>query len=230
LVVQTKEMKTKLDQGKREANQLRSLENQLRWDLDREEKKQTQEEIREEARQIMEWREAQATELKEYVAGKTKEQRIQELLASKEYQEFKREWKQAIRQQDLQRIKEALANDMEFARWQAELKESIDAERLTLQIDRYEEVQELREIRRSELERQKVETQENRALDEHLEVSHKVNQVSAEKEDLLRTLQYMRSVRQKSPCPAAKVGRTSPARSPIRASSRTSPPRMRGER
>merc|ERR1719446_733861 len=104
-------MKGKLDQRKKEVQQIRALESQLRWDLQREERRQTKEEKLEEARQIMEWREAQVVGMKEYVEEKTREQRVKDLMESKEFQEFKREWKQATRHDELDRIKTQLEED-----------------------------------------------------------------------------------------------------------------------
>eukprot|EP00439_Symbiodinium_sp_Y106_P020469 s6392_g2.t1 len=56
-------MRSRLDQEKREVRQIKSLESQLKWGLQREERRQTEEERREEARLIMEWRDRQAKEM-----------------------------------------------------------------------------------------------------------------------------------------------------------------------
>ncbi|CAE8630045.1 unnamed protein product [Polarella glacialis] len=83
-------MRQKLEQEKKEVQQIRGLESQLKWGMEREERRQTDSERLEEARKIMEWREAQAIGMKEYVEEMTREQRIQDLLESKDFQEFKR--------------------------------------------------------------------------------------------------------------------------------------------
>merc|ERR1712039_737224 len=84
-----------LTKEKKEAQQLKALESQLLWDMDREERKMTEAEKREEAREIMEWREKFVGGLNEHAAEISKEQRIQDLMESKDFQEFKRAWKEA---------------------------------------------------------------------------------------------------------------------------------------
>merc|ERR1712217_606919 len=133
--------KGQYNQAKKEVQQIRALESQLMWDMDREERKQTEAERREEAREIMEWRESQAVGMKEYVEQKTKEERIQELMESKDFQEFKREWKEAKRKDDLEWIKERLEQGMDQAAWNAELQRAAMAERQEECVDRLEECQ-----------------------------------------------------------------------------------------
>lgn len=130
-------MRSRLDQEKREVRQIKSLESQLKWGLQREERRQTEEERREEARLIMEWRDRQAKEMKDFVEEKSREQRVQELLQSKEYQVFKREWKQATRKDEIEQIKAQLAEGMDNAHWKLELQRAVELDRqLALQGDR----------------------------------------------------------------------------------------------
>jgi len=191
-------MRRRLDQEKKEVKQIRALQSQLKWGLEREEKRQTEEERREEARKIMEWRESQATGMREYVEEKSREQRIQELLESKDFQEFKREWKQALRTEEIERIRQQLEEDMDNAHWQVELQKAIVLDRqLTLQ-ERQEAADELRELREREKQKEKAQQQEDRAHDIALDFAHQASQISAEKEELMRNLQLLRA-RQKAP-------------------------------
>merc|ERR1712151_1256333 len=191
-------MKGQYNQAKKEVQQIRALESQLMWDMDREERKQTEAEKREEAREIMEWRESQAVGMKEYVEQKTKEERIQELMESKDFQEFKREWKEAKRKDDLEWIKERLEQGMDQAAWNAELQRAAMAERQEEVVDRLEECQDMRDIKANEEMQKKVQIEQDRSHEAHLEMAHKVNQISAEKAELLKNLEMLRS-RQKVP-------------------------------
>jgi len=205
LTVHTNQMRGKLDQTKKEVQQIRALESQLRWDLQREERRQTQEEKLEEARQIMEWREAQVAGMREYVEEKTHEQRVKDLMESKEFQEFKREWKQATRQDEMDRAKVQLEEDMDQARWQADLQRAAMADRQAANLERFDDLKEVREIKQNEQFREKVQEEDDRAQEIHLAVAHQVSQMSAEKEELLRSLQMLRG-RQKLPvCSAGKA-------------------------
>jgi len=193
-------MRRRLDQEKKEVKQIRGLQSQLKWGMEREEKRQTEEERREEARKIMEWRESQATGMREYVEEKSREQRIQELLESKDFQEFKREWKQALRTEEIERIRQQLEEDMDNAHWQVELQKAIVLDRqMTLQ-ERQEAADELRELREREKQKEKAQQQEDRAHDIALDFAHQASQISAEKEELMRNLQLLRAQsRQKAP-------------------------------
>eukprot|EP00931_Biecheleriopsis_adriatica_P023983 TRINITY_DN15036_c0_g1_i1.p1 TRINITY_DN15036_c0_g1~~TRINITY_DN15036_c0_g1_i1.p1 ORF type:complete len:804 (-),score=171.27 TRINITY_DN15036_c0_g1_i1:53-2464(-) len=202
-------MRIQLEQEKKEVKQIRALESQLKWGLEREERRQTEEERREEARAIMEWRETQAKEMKDYVDEKSREQRIQDLMESKQFQEFKREWKQAVRAQEIERIKAQLAEDMDNAHWQVELQKAIAADRQLALQERLEAAEELRELKEKEKVRQKVQQDEERAHDLVLDYAHQANQISAEKEELLRNIQMLRS-RQKAPA-SASAARTGSA-------------------
>lgn len=206
-----KELRSKLDQEKKEVRDIRALESQLRWNIQREEKRQTVEEAREEARQIMEWREEQAIGMREYEEEKSREQRIQELMESKDFQEFKREWRQAMKEKAMQDNREQLDEDMQFAEGQADLKRAVAAEDQVVCLDHAGEMQDLREIKVNERKREQVQVEQDRAHEQHLEITHKVNQISSEKEKLLRSLQLMQT-RQKVP---------------VRGNSRTGLPRQR---
>jgi len=198
-------MRRRLDQEKSELKQIRALQSQLKWGMEREEKRQTEEERREEARKIMEWRESQATGMKEYVEEKSREQRVQELLESKDYQEFKREWKQALRTEEIERIREQLAEDMDNSHWQVELQKAIALDRQLALQEQKEAADELRELREQEKQKEKVRQQEDRAHDIALDYAHQASQISAEKEELMRNLQLLRA-RQKVPAGGGGAG------------------------
>jgi len=202
-------MRHHLDKEKKEVRQIRSMESQVKWDMYREERCQTEEERREEARQIMEWRDREAKEMREYVEGKSREQRSLELMESKEYQEFKRAWKQAMRKQEIERIKVQLAENMDNAQWRVELQKAVEMDRQLALQENMEAQQELREIKEKERQREKVVQDEERVHGLALEYAHQAHQISTEKEALLRSLALLRE-RQKAPVAgtATRVGTT----------------------
>lgn len=160
--------------------------------MDREERRQTAEERQEEARQIMEWRETQETDMKEYVKEMSREQRVQDLLESKEYQHFKREWKQAVRLEEIEQIKEQLDKNMDNAHWQVELQKALAIDRQLALQEKLEAAEELRELKEKERVREKASQENERAHELALDFAFQANQISAEKEELLRNLQLMR--------------------------------------
>jgi len=191
-------MRSRLDQEKREVRQIKSLESQLKWGLQREERRQTEEERREEARLIMEWRDRQAKEMKGFVEEKSREQRVQELLQSKEYQMFKREWKQAARKDEIEQIKAQLAEGMDNAHWKLELQRAVELDRQLALQETMESQQEMKELRERERQHEKTVQLQDRAHDLALEYAHQASQISSEKEELLRNLALLRQ-RQKLP-------------------------------
>ncbi|CAE8723063.1 unnamed protein product, partial [Polarella glacialis] len=121
-----------------------------------------------------------------------------DLLESKDFQEFKREWKQAIRTEEIERIKAQLAVDMDNAHWQVELQKAILADRQSVLQERLEDSEELREIRQNERLREKASQEGERAHEQVLDFAHKAYQISSEKEELMRNVQLLRA-RQKVP-------------------------------
>lgn len=187
-----------LDKEKKEVRQMKGIESQLKWDMYREERSQTEEERREEARQIMAWRDREAKEMREYVEGKSRDQRAIELMESKEYQEFKRAWKQAMRKEEIERIKVQLAENMDNAQWRVDLQKAVEIDRQLALQENMEAQQELRELKEKDRQREKVMQDEERARDLALEYAHQAQQISTEKEALLRSLALLRE-RQKAP-------------------------------
>eukprot|EP00933_Yihiella_yeosuensis_P023308 TRINITY_DN18151_c2_g1_i1.p1 TRINITY_DN18151_c2_g1~~TRINITY_DN18151_c2_g1_i1.p1 ORF type:complete len:786 (+),score=181.57 TRINITY_DN18151_c2_g1_i1:67-2424(+) len=198
-------MRVKIEQEKKEVQQIKAIQSQLKWDIEREEKRQTAEERSEEARKIMEWREAQEKGMREYVEEKTREQRVQELLENKDFQVFKREWKQAMRNEEIERIKEQLAEDLDNAHWKVELQKAIAIDRQAQLQDRLDESEELRQIKQDERVREKAQQEEERTHELALEFVHQANQVASEKEELLRSLSLLRAA-QKAPAGGNKAG------------------------
>ncbi|CAE7818517.1 unnamed protein product [Symbiodinium sp. CCMP2592] len=176
-------MRSRLDQEKREVRQIKSLESQLKWGLQREERRQTEEERREEARLIMEWRDRQAKEMKDFVEEKTREQRVQELLQSKEYQVFKREWKQAARKDEIEQIKAQLAEGINNAHWKLQLQRAVELDRQLALQETMESQQEMKELREKERQHEKTVQLQDRAHDLALEYAHQASQISSEKEE-----------------------------------------------
>ncbi|CAJ1377144.1 unnamed protein product [Effrenium voratum] len=199
----------RLDREKKEVRQIKALESQIKWDMQREETRQTELERREEARQIMEWRDQEVREMREYVEGKSREQRALELLESKEYQQFKRDWKQAKRKEEIERIKVQLAEDQDNAKWRIELQRALEADRRLLLQEAAEAQEELKELKEKERQKEKFMQEEERAHDIALEYAHQAQQISSEKEALLRSLALLKERSKTSVAgTASRVGTT----------------------
>jgi len=213
------DMKRKLEQVRREAREIKSLESQLRWDMQREEKRKVKEDKKEAEKEIMEWREDEAVGMKEYVVEKAKEQKVQDLQESKNFQEFKREVKEIKHEEELQRIREQLGEDMENSQWHADLSKAIAAERQEVAIENLDKIQDLREIRLMDKMKEQAQLEEERAFEMEAAMALEVQQMCAEKEELLKSLQHLR-VRQQAPLKSIpSMSRTAPKRRALRGGS-----------
>eukprot|EP00747_Dinoflagellata_sp_TGD_P166423 gnl/TRDRNA2_/TRDRNA2_189185_c0_seq1.p1 gnl/TRDRNA2_/TRDRNA2_189185_c0~~gnl/TRDRNA2_/TRDRNA2_189185_c0_seq1.p1 ORF type:complete len:781 (-),score=176.42 gnl/TRDRNA2_/TRDRNA2_189185_c0_seq1:79-2421(-) len=199
------ELQKELETAKKEVRQMRTLESQLKWGMLREEKQTLQEEKLQADQEIMQWRQEQATGMKLYTEQLARETLANDLIESKDFQLFKRECKQADKEEELRRIRDEYEVDCEYAHWRADLAKSVMAERQQQIMQNLDGLQEMKTIQENEKLREKVEIEEERSRDARLTMAHKRNQVLAEKEELMRTLQIMRN------CQRLPVGGKSPA-------------------
>jgi len=202
------EYKKKLEATKKEVRDIRALEAKLRWGMQREEKRQVVEEKKEADVEIMQWREELAVGMKEIANQKAEEVRVKELQENKEFQVFKRDAKQTAKEEELIHIQEQLKADIEHAEMQAEMAQAVVADRHALVLEHLEDIQDLREIRATEELREKAEVEENRVHEVRLEFEHQANQLSSQKEELLRNLHLLRSTKQRLP-PGTRMGQVS---------------------
>lgn len=192
------EWQRQLDQTKKEVREIRALEKQLKWGMVREEKKEAIEEKKEAEREIREWRWQQKDEMDEYVEAKHKDQLYNDLLASREFQEWKRECRQIDKDATLAYIQESYQNSQEFSQWQAELARSIQEEKKSMVQEHYERYDMERERRAQEKALEQAEEVQERTLARQLEMDHASKELAREKEALLRSLEFTRA-RQTAP-------------------------------
>lgn len=170
--------------------------------------------------QIMEWRDAEHLGMQEYVAEKTREQGIQELMENKDYQEFKRQWKKSVREKAVQQAQEQLAVDMQFAAEQLQLRRDVAADDAQVAQEQAESLQDVRAIKDGQKKLAKALDEGDRAHEVQTEMAHHANQLAIEKENMVKALQYLQTRAKVNPG-TNRLG----ARSPTRATSpKSSPP------
>jgi len=182
-----------LEQVKKDMQMIRAAESSMVWDMQREEKQIKEEEEREEARQIMEWRNEMVSGLREEMEERTREQKIRELLESKDYQEFKRDWKKAIKQKEQEENREQLEKKNEEARFKQELQAAAVEDKHMHLADRSEDQQELRDIKLAEQAREKEQGEQERIDELQRELNFKLNQLIAAKENALKSLHFVKA-------------------------------------
>mmetsp|Transcript_45859 Transcript_45859/g.106602 ORF Transcript_45859/g.106602 Transcript_45859/m.106602 type:complete len:572 (+) Transcript_45859:47-1762(+) len=121
-------LKAKVEQLRRETREMKAAENTMKWSMRREERQVKREEKVRESKDIMAWRREQADEAQAY-EDETNRFRLQaELAENRDYQEFKRDRKEVLREEDLQDIKERYEDDKEYSEWFAAQKRELPLE------------------------------------------------------------------------------------------------------
>merc|ERR1719410_858387 len=115
------EFQRMLEETKKEVREIRAIEAQMRWNMAREEVREKAQKEAAALDDIRDWRWKQSDEMKQYVAEKAHRAKVEELQEAKEYQEFKREVKTLVKEEDLKIIQEGYQNDISNAQWRAEM-------------------------------------------------------------------------------------------------------------
>jgi len=187
-----------LEQAKKEVREIRSLEAQVKWGMEREEKREVEAAIKEEEDDIMVWREDLAVGMKEIAEEKARVLKIQDLAESKNFQAFKRDRKQVLREEELDAIKEQYQSDMANSEMQADIAKMAVVDRHALVLETLEDIQDQRDTQATEKIEEKAKAEQERTHERRITFHHEANKLATEKEELLRSLQLMRA-RQKLP-------------------------------
>lgn len=181
-----------LEETKKEVREIRSIEAQMKWNMAREEQKNKATEENDADEEIRDWRWKQSDEMKEFVETKAQEVKVVELHESKDFQEFKREVKVHVKQEELQYIAEVYEQDVENAAWRAEFARAVVEQDKEVIIDRVEDVQHIKEVEAQHKLQQKAEEEDARALEQSMEMANLARKLAREKEQLLQSLELTR--------------------------------------
>jgi len=182
-----------LETTKKEVREIKAIESQLKWSMQREEKKEKVSEAKATVDEMRDWRWKQNQEMKVYVAEKAKTSKVTELKESKSFQEFKRETKAAAREETRKQIQEEYLQDKDYSQWRAELAKLVNKQEKEAVNTRVEDYLEQREIRNFQKQQEKIEAEEDRMVEQALEMAAEARKIEREKEQLLQTLQHSRA-------------------------------------
>lgn len=199
------EFQRALKETEKEIRELRALESQMRWNLAREEVKDKVQEKAAAEEEIRDWRRKQFEQMKEYELEKAQQAKVEELVDSKGFQEFKREAKLVGKEEELRAIQEEYQKNIENAQFRAEAAKEVyekDKEVVTVHA---EDIQHLREFKKEQKQQEKVKEEETRVMEQSLEMASVARELAKEKEKLLQSLEYVRSCQKTVP-----LGRRSP--------------------
>lgn len=207
------EWRRMLEETKREVREIKAIEAQLKWNMQREETKERTTEEKATVEDVRDWRWRQNEEMKAYRAGKAQIAKVTELRESKTFQEFKREAKDKNKDETRKKITEEYEQDREHATWRAAVHKVVLEREKELVADRVDDHLEHRELRQIQKVQERVEADENRALEQSLEMAAIADEIAKEKEQLLQSLELSRAAQnahhRSTVTPSAALGRLS---------------------
>lgn len=203
-----------LDETKREVREIKAIESQLKWNMQREEKKEKSADEKAGVEELRDWRWRQNDEMKAYRNAKAQACKVAELKESKSFQEFKREVKDRHKADERRQIEEMYLQDLENSQWRADLVRVAHEKEKELVAERVEDFLENREIRTNRKLQERLEADENRALEQTLEMQQLVREIQSERDQHLRNLEHSRAACHRSPQrnaypPSPELGRLS---------------------
>lgn len=184
----------------------------MKWNMQREEKQEKVAKKKDEEEEIMEWRAMESTEMSQYLAEKQHDINLVELQESKEFQEFKRECKAAVKEESLKSIEEQYINHKENSLWNVDLAKAVNEQTKEIIADRLDNRKEIQEIEKRRREQSKIEQEEDRVMQMNVEMQNMAKQLQLEKEALLQSLEHVRQSQVKAPL----ARRTSSGSKPLR--------------
>jgi len=187
-----------LEETKKEVREIRSIEAQMKWNMAREEIKNKVEEEREQENEIRDWRWRESDEMRAFVEEQAKITKEVELEESKDFQEFKREVKVVVKEEEQRLITETYEANTDIAAWREEAAQLVVEADKEVIADRNADVHHLREVKAQEKMQEKIEEEERREEEQNLEMMALARQLAREKEQLLESLELTRA-RQRVP-------------------------------
>lgn len=188
-----------LEETKREVREMRALEAQMKWNMQREEKNGKLQETKEAEEEIRDWRWKQSMEMKSHAESKELETKIAELKESKSLQEFKREKKIEEKAMEQKYLQEMYDKDIEKASTRMEIKrEEMEREHAYL-AERYESQQHLKEALTAARVRAKAHEEEQQAAQLALEMEAQAKALTKERDAMMHNLELTRAAAKVAP-------------------------------
>jgi len=201
-----------VEETKKEVREIRAIEAQMKWNMDREDKKEHELERKVEDEEIRDWRWQQTEEMRAYVEEKTQEIRATELMESKDYQEFKREKKAEAKEDEIQFNKEVYEQDLENAAQRLELvRETAERDQEVL-AERLESTLHVKDHRQQEKAKEANEQEEERLWEQSMAMRAMAEELAREKAALLESLELTKAAAARPTIPMNRTtGRSSTA-------------------
>lgn len=182
-----------LEETKKEVREIKSVEATMKWDMQREDQREELLEARDREDEIRIWRWKQNEGLKAIVEERKQQEMQVDLEESKGFQEFKREHKAHLSEQEKRYVHEVYVQDKEDASWRVEVAQAAQEREKFVVVERVEDVQEQRALREALTAQAKTEEEAERVHQQTLEMAKMISDLQREKNKVLQSLAYTRS-------------------------------------
>jgi len=182
-----------LEDTAKEIKRIQAQEKDAKWAMAREQKREREAEAAAVDKELRDWRGKQADEMRQYVADKAQQARLQETRESKLARDFARERKATVRESERRCAEEGLLYNKENSLFQAQRAQEVSEQDKEVACGRYEDRLNLRQARLGRRQQAKLEEDSERMSEQSLEMAHLVAQMARQRAQALESLGYVRS-------------------------------------
>lgn len=173
---------------------MKAMEGQLKWAMKREEDKLIKRETEKDAKDVMQWRQEQVTDLAECAADRERQKKSGYLEESRVFQEFKRDAKSREFKRDAERVKQEYIEKKENSEFVIDLKRSQPIEErkqiIDANLERYTLVS-MYNIEESQ--REQIEMKMAREDEEEMSLGLEMMEARRERDEALKSLELFRA-------------------------------------
>jgi len=179
-----------IEEAKKEVREIRSKGGKTKIDLERDEKRKRKdaEKMREE--DVRELRARDAEEMKQVMEERARKFQATYLQESKEFQEFKRDYKIRAKEENIKTFEEEYAKDLDYSAWRNCQAQALVKENQILLMERAKDINEIKEIKEEQILQDKKMVENDRYLDNLSEMARIEQELAKEKEMLMTNLQF----------------------------------------
>lgn len=192
------DMRSRLEQVRRETREMKAMESQMKFTMRREEEKAKKAERLDDQKELMEWQQEQKRVRSAAGVQRLQEAKVAEVQESRGFQEFKRSAKQAEKEVDNLLITDLYVECKDHSEWRVvdKMKFIVEEERLVIEAN-LEKYKTVAEASLAELQRE----QEAQAFSEQERLQQEMKQLmdtaKAEREQSLHALEFVRAHKDK---------------------------------
>lgn len=173
---------------------MKAMEGQLKWAMKRDEDKLIKRETEKDAKDVMQWRQEQVTDLAECSADRERQKKNGFLEESRMFQEFKRDAKSREFKRDAERVKQEYIEKKENSEFVIDLKRSQPIEErkqiIDANLERYTLVS-MHNIEESQ--REQIEMKMAREDEEEMSLGLEMMEARRERDEALKSLELFRA-------------------------------------